>query len=135
MSTISTLCRYLMPDLSLCSATKRNWRESRSIVQEESYNSKASFLDLDLLPAYDKEREADPVFSGKRVERGLYRARNGRRIHADVNGSYNIGRKAFPNSFGQGIEAALAVRPVGLPMSLVIPSWARERAAVLQTRA
>jgi putative transposase len=86
------------------------------IVQEESYTSKASFLDLDPLPAYDQEWEEEPVFGGKRVERGLYRASNGRRIHADVNGSYNIGRKAFPNSFGQGIEAALAVRPVGLPI-------------------
>jgi putative transposase len=107
----------------------------RVIVQEESYTSKASFLDLDPIPVYDHEREEPPAFSGKRVKRGLYRAKNGRRIHADVNGSYNIGRKAFPNSFGQGIEAALAVRPVGLPTSPVISSRARERAAVLPTRA
>ncbi|HEY1389178.1 MAG TPA: transposase [Ktedonobacterales bacterium] len=92
----------------------------RVIVQEESYTSKASFLDLDPLPVYDKERKVKPAFSGKRVERGLYRASNGRRIQADVNGSYNIGRKAFPNSFGQGIEAAIAVRPVGLPISTVV---------------
>jgi putative transposase len=105
------------------------------IMQEESCTSKASFLDLDPLPVYDPEREEEPVFSGKRVARGLYRAKSGRRIQADVNGSYNIGRKAFPNSFGQGIEAALAVRPVGLPISQVIPSWARERAVVLPTRA
>jgi putative transposase len=107
----------------------------RVIVQEESYTSKASCLDLDPLPVYDKEREDQPVFSGKRVARGLYRASTGRRIHADVNGSYNILRKAFPHSFGQGIEAALAVRPVGLPISPVIPSRARERAAVLPTTA
>jgi putative transposase len=104
-------------------------------VQEESYTSKASFLDLDSLPVYDPKREEQPVFSGKRVARGLYRAKSGRRIHADVNGSYNIGRKAFPNSYGQGIEAALAVRPVGLPISTVISSRARDRAAVLPTRA
>jgi hypothetical protein len=30
---------------------------------------------------------------------GLYRASDGRRIHSDVNGSYNVLRKAFPNSF------------------------------------
>jgi putative transposase len=105
------------------------------IMQEESYTSKASFLDLDPLPVYDPEREEEPAFSGKRVARGLYRAKSGRRIQADVNGSYNIGRKAFPDSFGQGIEAALAVRPVGLPISPVIPSRARERAVVLPTRA
>jgi putative transposase len=104
-------------------------------VQEESYTSKASFLDLDPLPVYDPERDERPVFSGKRVARGLYRAKSGRRIQADVNASYNIGRKAFPNSFGQGIEAALAVWPVGLPISTGIPSRARDRAAILRTRA
>jgi putative transposase len=58
----------------------------RVIVQEENYTSKASFLDLDPLPVYDPKWEDKPVFSGKRVERGLYRAKNGRRIQADVNG-------------------------------------------------
>ena len=72
-------------------------------VQEESYTSKASFLDLDPVPVYDPKRVKQPAFSGKRVERGLYRAKNGRRIQADVNASFNIGRKALPNSFGQGI--------------------------------
>jgi putative transposase len=105
------------------------------IVQEESYTSKASFLDRDPLPIYDPKRKEQPTFSGKRVERGLYRAKDGRRIQADVNGSYNILRKAFPDSFGQGIEAALAVRPVGLPISTVIPSRARVRAVILPTRA
>ncbi|HEY7348753.1 MAG TPA: transposase [Ktedonobacterales bacterium] len=104
-------------------------------VQEESYTSKASFLDLDPLPVYDPKQENNHVFSGKRVERGLYRAKNGRRIHADVNGSYNIGRKAFPNSFGQGIEAVRAVRPVGLPISTVVQPCALDRAAILPTRA
>jgi putative transposase len=102
-------------------------------VQEESYTSKASFLDSDPLPVYDPEQEHQPAFSGKREQRGLYRAKNGRRIQADVNGSYNILRKALPNSFGQGIEAALAVWPVRLPISTVIPSRARDRAAVLPT--
>jgi putative transposase len=83
------------------------------VVQEESYTSKASFLAGDSLPAYDSRREDHPRFSGRRVQRGLYRASTGRRIHADINGSYNIGRKAFPDSFGQGIEAAV-VRPTRL---------------------
>jgi len=84
------------------------------IITEESYTSKASFLDLDKLPKYAPHRKQEPKFSGKRVKRGLYRAKNGRRIHADVNGSYNILRKAVPKSFEQGIEG-LAVGPVGLP--------------------
>ncbi|MGO8948868.1 MAG: RNA-guided endonuclease InsQ/TnpB family protein [Ktedonobacterales bacterium] len=107
----------------------------RVIVQEESYTSKASFLDADPLPVYDPKQEEKPVFSGRREKRGLYRAKNGRRIQADVNASYNIGRKALPNSFGQGIEAAIAVRPVGLSIATVIRSRARDSATVLQTRA
>jgi len=82
-------------------------------ITEESYTSKASFLDADALPVYgDKEI---PAFSGKRVKRGLYRAANGRRINADVNGSYNTIRKVLPDSFGQGI-AGTAVCPVRLPV-------------------
>ena len=80
------------------------------ILHEESYTSKASFLDLDPIPTYGKV-ENEPVFSGKRVKRGLYKAANGRKINADVNGSYNIMRKASPNAFGSnGVEGA-AVHP------------------------
>jgi putative transposase len=80
-------------------------------LTEESYTSQASFLDADPLPVYG---DADiPAFSGKRVTRGLYRAATGRRINADVNGSYNIIRKVLPDSFGQGI-AGTAVCPVRL---------------------
>src|SRR2546423_1626109 len=79
------------------------------ILQEESYTSKASFLDRDPLPTYAPGRKEKPQFRGKREKRGLYRASDGRRIHADVNGSYNVLRKAFPNSFGQGIEAPAVV--------------------------
>jgi putative transposase len=84
----------------------------RFIMQEESYTSKASFLDGDALPTYDPKREP-PVFSGKRIKRGLYRARDGRTLNADVNGSYNILRKALPTAFANGIEA-IAVRPAWL---------------------
>jgi putative transposase len=83
------------------------------VVTEESYTSKASFLDADPLPVYDAARSDQPRFRGRRVKRGLYRAANGRRIQADVNGAYNIIRKAVPNSFGRGIEAVV-VRPLRL---------------------
>ena len=79
------------------------------VLQEESYTSKASFLDRDAIPTYDPKRTEKPRFSGKRETRGLYRASDGRRIHADIHGSYNILRKAFPNSFGQGIAAPAVV--------------------------
>ncbi|HEY4036695.1 MAG TPA: transposase [Ktedonobacteraceae bacterium] len=68
------------------------------IITEESYTSKASFLDLDPIPTYG-QIESEPVFSGKRVKRGMHKASDKRRINADVNGSYNIMRKALPNVF------------------------------------
>jgi putative transposase len=84
------------------------------LITEESYTSKASFLDRDVLPTYDPaqgaEQEDKPRFSGRRDGR-WYRVKGRARIHADVNGSYNIGRKVFPTAFdGLGIEAT-AVRP------------------------
>src|SRR5260370_7110815 len=41
------------------------------VLQEESYTSKASFLDGDSIPTYGKE-EGKPKFSGRRLERGFY---------------------------------------------------------------
>jgi putative transposase len=80
------------------------------MVTEESYTSKASFLDRDELPAYDPLREEELRFRGKREGR-WYRTSDKRLIHSDVNGSYNIARKVFPTAFdGLGIEAT-AVRP------------------------
>ena len=66
------------------------------VVQEESYTSKASFLDGDNIPVYGEVE--NPKFSGHRIKRGLYKSGNGRLINADVNGSYNILRKGLANS-------------------------------------
>jgi putative transposase len=82
-------------------------------ITEESYTSKASFLDADPLPVYGANDA--PVFSGRRVKRGLYRSGAGRHINADVNGAYNIIRKALPAAFSKGIAGA-AVHPVRLPV-------------------
>ena len=62
------------------------------IVTEESYTSKVSFFDNDYIPTYSKD---DDKFSpsGRRVERGLYKTKDGMLINADVNGSLNILRK------------------------------------------
>jgi putative transposase len=79
------------------------------VLQEESYTRKASFLDRDPIPVYDPKGTEKPPLSGTRQYRGLYRAADGRRSHADAQGSYNILRKALPNSFGQGIAAPAVV--------------------------
>ena len=41
---------------------------------------------------------------GRRVKRGLFVSKNGIKINADVNGAYNIMKKAIPNAFANGIE-------------------------------
>ena len=82
-------------------------------LTEESYTSQASFLDADPLPVYNPQRKESPTFSGRRLKRGLYRAANGQRFNADVNGAYNILRKVLPDAFGKGIAGA-AVHPVRL---------------------
>ena len=64
------------------------------VEQEESYTSKASFLDGDELPLYNADNPQEYKFSGKREKRGLYRSAKGIEINADVNGAANILRKS-----------------------------------------
>ncbi|BAZ22707.1 hypothetical protein NIES4073_35940 [Kalymmatonema gypsitolerans NIES-4073] len=68
-------------------------------VGEESYTSKASLIDWDIIPTFDPNNKIKHTFSGKRVERAWYVSKDGFRIQADVNGAFNIGRKVIPNSF------------------------------------
>ena len=87
----------------------------RVIKQEESYTSKASYLDNDPIPVYG-ENDSDAVFSGKRRPyeykglrkkdgyRGLYTSKDGAVINSDLNGSANIGRKAFPELFSGVVD-------------------------------
>ena len=63
------------------------------VETEESYSSKASFVDNDSLPTFGEKPEGWHP-SGKRVKRGLYRTAQGWLINADCNGCGNIGRKA-----------------------------------------
>lgn len=61
------------------------------VSQEESYTSKASALDNDMIPVYGAKEI--PSFSGKRIHRGLYQSNDGSVLNADINGSINILRK------------------------------------------
>jgi putative transposase len=103
------------------------------LLTEESYTSKASFLDRDPLPVRKPNENSKYTFSGKRVERGLYRASGNRSINADVNGAYNIIRKVAPDAFpqaegvedGKGMVSSLVVHPV----RIVIPVQTRKASA------
>ena len=87
------------------------------ILTEESYTSRASFLTLDTIPTYERERGSEfksisnravgddcadkIIFSGYRETRGIYKITGeNTRINADVNGSYNIMRKAMKCGLG-----------------------------------
>ena len=95
----------------------------RVIITEESYTSKASFLDRDEMPVYDPNQKEKPKFRGKRTHRGLYHAADGTLIHADCNGSLNIIRKVAPDAFeAEGVEDGKGHKPVVHPVRLSFPS-------------
>lgn len=67
------------------------------ILVEESFTSGTSFLDNEepIRKNYNKSR---------RKHRGLFITNQGIKINADVNGSYQILKKVFPNAYTNGIE-------------------------------
>ena len=66
----------------------------KCIEQEESYTSKASFLDNDNIPTFNEDENQKHTFSGKRITRNLYKTKNNQIIDADLNGALNIMKKA-----------------------------------------
>ncbi len=90
-------------------------------MQEESYTSQASFLDLDSIPMYKPDGEEEHTFSGKRIGRRnrLYRTKDGHIICADVNGSYNILRKRRPDALSKAKGVAgYVVHPLRLAVTV-----------------
>ena len=65
--------------------------------QEESYTSKASYLDNDDIPVYKENDGTNYIFSGKRIKRGIYKSKQGKIINADLNGALNILKKSGEN--------------------------------------
>ena len=70
------------------------------ILVEESYTSGTSFLDneMPIKENYNKSR---------RKHKGIFKSNNGTLINADVNGAFQILKKAFPNAYANGIEAVV----------------------------
>ena len=75
------------------------------LKQEESHSSKCSFLDNEPVKHHD-------TYVGKRISRGLFQSKVGTIINADVNGAYNILKKAFPNAFS--VSKVDGIEDVGL---------------------
>ena len=82
------------------------------IVIDEAYTSKCSFLDNETIEHHD-------TYMGNRISRGLFRTSTRKIINADLNASYNMIRKAFPNAFSN--MKADRIQGIGLcPRSLSI---------------
>jgi putative transposase len=64
------------------------------IETEESYTSKTSFLDNDVLPTFGAKPEGWKS-SGSRVTRGQFKTSTGIKVNADCNGAANIIRKVI----------------------------------------
>lgn len=90
---------------ALCERYSLNYQE-----QEESYTSKASAIDGDQIPVYNADNPKEYQFSGKRIQRGLYRTKDGHLVNSDCNGSLNIGRKSKHNGF-TGVSRAALTQP------------------------
>jgi putative transposase len=86
------------------------------VEQEESYTSKASFLDGDKLPVYNPDKPKEYKFSGKRVFRGLYRTKHGFLVNADCNGAANILRKSKHDAFS-GVSRGCLAQPLRVKIS------------------
>lgn len=72
----------------------------RFLTTDESYTSGTSFLD-------NEEPIKENYNKSRRIKRGLFRTNDGRLINSDVNGSLQIIKKVFPNTFADGIQGYL----------------------------
>lgn len=81
------------------------------VLVNESYTSGTSFLDneMPVKRNYDKSR---------RIHRGLFVSDKGIKINADVNASYQILKKAFPNAYANGIEGVM-LHPVRVAVACI----------------
>lgn len=88
------------------------------IKGDEGYTSKCSALDNEPIQKkvrYDGIRA--PTMKGRTKSyqaRGLYKTRSGKYIHSDVNGAFNIGRKALPNAFRRVSQKDMLLSPIGV---------------------
>jgi putative transposase len=84
-----------------------------NLLQKLAYKCEdaGSYLDSEQIGTHE-------TYLGRRVSRGLFRSATGTTINADVNGSYNIMRKAFPNaSFNARGDRRCALHPVRIDIT------------------
>lgn len=96
------------------------------VEQEESYTSKADITTSDFMPVYGKEKSR-PIFSGRRIERGLYLCKAGYCINADCNGAANILRKAVPDAWTGRKDFRFLGFPASIGFKKLNPSDSHKR--------
>ena len=81
------------------------------VLVGESHTSKCSFLDNESIEHHDTYKGKRGIYRPKarggngKIEFGLFKTAQGKIINSDVNGAYNILRKAFPKAISaDGIE-------------------------------
>jgi len=84
------------------------------MIQNEDHTSKCSFLDSESIEHHD-------TYMGKRIKRGTFMSAKGKLIHADLQASYNIMKKAVPDAFANGIEG-IGLYPRSLSINQMITS-------------
>jgi putative transposase len=92
-------------------------------VIDEAYTSQCSFLDNEPIGKHKS-------YLGKRIQRGLFRASDGRTIQADLNSAYNLMRKLAPTAFDHTPRVAthgLRLNPADLQKHL--QKWKHDEAA------
>ena len=66
---------------------------------------------MDDIPTYVKGNNTKYSFSGNRVKRGLYKTKDGIILNADVNGAFNIIRKAIQT---QGLNCLIDMSKISI---------------------
>jgi putative transposase len=74
-------------------------------LTEESYTSKCSFFDDEIMKHHD-------VYKGRRIKRGLFKINDNLNINADINGSLNIIRKVVHEFNFNEVNRGFAVNPM-----------------------
>ncbi|MEM4071534.1 MAG: IS200/IS605 family accessory protein TnpB-related protein [Thermoplasmata archaeon] len=84
------------------------------IIIDESHTSKCSFLDNESIEHHD-------TYMRKRIKRRIFKASDRTLIHADLNATYSIIKKAIPEAFADGI-VRIGLYPQSLSIKEMITS-------------
>ena len=88
------------------------------IETEESYTSKCSFIDKEVICEHDS-------YVGRRIKRGLFKSKDGKKYNADINGSLNILRKYMieNGTYTDDLHKEL-VKHMANPTKIKVKNWA-----------